>query len=106
MENLEANTASIAAFGATTASMAAELQAAAVTAAASSPAMLAPVFGIIGGDFLAAFTAVHTAHLASIEKLSGVLTGISSATVAAGAAYSSSDESNAAALNSAGSGVV
>ena len=38
--------------------------------------LLVPVFGLIGGDFVAAFATAHGAHLASITKLSGVLGSI------------------------------
>lgn len=106
MDPLQVNTESVIAFGATTAAMAADLQAAGLAAAASSPALLAPVFGLIGGDFLAVFTQVHTAHLASIENLSGVVAGISAAAVSAAGGYKSADEDTTSSLGSTGSRLV
>ncbi|QNG19490.1 hypothetical protein G4H71_17485 [Rhodococcus triatomae] len=105
MEQLHAETASIAAFGATTAAMSAELHAAGLGAAASGPMLLGPVFGLVGGDFLAAFAAAHAAHLASIERLSGVLAGISAAAIGSAADYDGTEAGNTAALGSAGAGL-
>ncbi|MEU2004203.1 type VII secretion target [Rhodococcus sp. NPDC019627] len=98
MNDLRADTASIATFAATAATMGAEMQAAGLTAAAAGPLLLGPVFGVIGADFVAAFATAHAAHLASIEKLAGVLGGISTTALANAANYDSTDMATTAAL--------
>ena len=98
MNDLRADTASIAEFAATAATMSAEMQAAGLGAAAAGPLLLGPVFGVIGGDFVAAFATAHAAHLASIEKLSGVLGGISATALANAAAYEGTEAATTAAL--------
>ncbi|GAF51100.1 hypothetical protein RW1_096_03060 [Rhodococcus wratislaviensis NBRC 100605] len=98
MNDLRADTASIAEFAATAATMSAEMQAAGLGAAAAGPLLLGPVFGVIGGDFVAAFATAHAAHLASIEKLSGVLGGISATALANAATYEGTEAATTAAL--------
>ncbi|MFC0446687.1 hypothetical protein [Rhodococcus jostii] len=62
-------------------------------AAAAGP-LLGPVLGVIGGDFATA----HAAHLASIEKLLGVLGGISSTARANAATYEGTEAATTDAL--------
>ncbi|AOW94407.1 hypothetical protein BFN03_04155 [Rhodococcus sp. WMMA185] len=104
MQDLTADTMSISDFSATTAVMSAQMQAAGIGIAATGPSLLGPVFGVIGGEFVAAFSAAHAAHLASIEKLSGVLDAISAVALANCADYQRADTATAAALaaNAAG----
>lgn len=98
MTELKADTASIAAFGVTAAAMAGELHVAGLSAAAAGPLLLGPVFGIIGGDFVAAFAAAHSAHTASIAQLSGVFDSIAGAAASSAAGYIGTEAANAASL--------
>ncbi|WP_084721620.1 type VII secretion target [Rhodococcus marinonascens] len=104
MNELIADTASITEFAATTSAMSAEVRAAELGASAVGPLLLGPVFGVIGGEFVAAFSAAHAAHLSSIEKLSGVLGGISTTALVNAANYEGIDLATTAALaaNAAG----
>ncbi|MFD4366249.1 type VII secretion target [Rhodococcus sp. NPDC058521] len=103
MTDLSVSTDGVTAFGATAASMAAEMTAAAAGAAAAGPMLLGPVFGLIGGDFVAAFATAHAAHTASIAELSGVLGSISTAAGVNAAGYVATETSNAAGLGAVGS---
>ncbi|NLU81841.1 type VII secretion target [Rhodococcus sp. HNM0569] len=95
MEQLHVELDSVAGFAATTAAMAAQMQAAA-TAAAAGAELLGPAFGLIGGDFLAAFATVQGAHIASIEKLALVYGGISAAAASSAAGYADTDTATGA----------
>jgi hypothetical protein len=105
MSELAAATASIAAYGTSAAEMAAGLTGAAATAAVSGPEVLGPVFGLIGGDFLAAFATAHAAHLGAIADASATLAGIGVTALATAADYAATDAAHAAGLGKLGAGV-
>lgn len=78
--------------------MATDLAAAAAAAVATGPVVLAPVFGLIGTEFLAAFTGVHTAHTAAVGDLSRTVASIGAAATASSIAYDLADARTAASL--------
>lgn len=101
MVNISADAEGIAAYGATAQVMAGELAAAGANAAVAGPTALGPVFGLIGGDFMAAYAAAHAGHIAAIGQLSAVLGTMSGAAVGSAVSYGEADLDNAAALRSA-----
>ncbi|WP_245672829.1 type VII secretion target, partial [Aldersonia kunmingensis] len=105
MSELAAATASIAAYGATAAEMAAGLTGAAATAAVAGPELLGPVFGLIGGDFLAAFATAHAAHLGAIADTSATLAGIGETALTTAAEYAATDAAHAAGLGALSAGI-
>lgn len=98
MGEFSARTASIATFGATAAALAAQTEAAGAAAAAAGPALLGPVFGVVGGDFVAAFTAAQDAHVAEVRRLSSAWSAMSAAAASTAAAYDTTDSAGAGAL--------
>ncbi|MTE11723.1 type VII secretion target [Nocardia aurantiaca] len=88
-------------YAATTALLCADLAAAAGRAAAAAPELLAPAFGLIGADFLGAYTAAHGTHVTTLSELSAVLAAMSSATGTASTAYTAHDVAYAATLRTA-----
>lgn len=101
MVNISADAEGIAAYGTTAGVMASELAAAGTGAAGAAPTVLGPIFGVIGGDFLAAYAAAHAGHVATIGQLSAVLGTMSGAAGVAAVSYAEADISNAAALRDA-----
>ncbi|MEU2091734.1 hypothetical protein ACWDSF_25595 [Nocardia beijingensis] len=101
MRKMSADTDGIAAYGATAHVMAGEMAAAGVSAAAAEPALLGPIMGLIGGDFMAAYAAAHAGHVASIGQLSAVLTSMGGAATGAAAVLTETDVAHAGALRSA-----
>ncbi|MEV6771474.1 DUF2563 family protein [Nocardia sp. NPDC051030] len=81
--------------------MAAHLSATATRAAATDPLLLAPALGLIGADFLTAYTAAHTTHLTSITDLAAVLTTLGTTSTTAATTYTATDTTYAAALQAA-----
>ncbi|WP_176459860.1 type VII secretion target [Rhodococcus sp. 14-2470-1b] len=98
MTEISAVAAGIHAFSSTAGSMAGEVAVAAAATAATGPAVLAPVFGVIGTEFLAAFTAVHSAHTAAVSRLAGTVASIGVAASTSAAGYDITDASTAASL--------
>ena len=78
--------------------MAAEIAATAAATTACGPVVLAPVFGVIGTEFLAAFTGVHAAHVDALTRLSGTIASIGAQATASAAAYELTDAHTAASL--------
>ncbi|EOM75439.1 hypothetical protein DW322_10245 [Rhodococcus rhodnii] len=99
MTDLDVDTGAVADFSAAAAAVAGDLLGAAATAAAAGPALLGPVFGLVGGDFVAAFAAAHADHVCSIERLSAVFSGVSAAADASVSAYTGTDDATATALS-------
>ncbi|MBL1075002.1 DUF2563 family protein [Nocardia sp. 2] len=89
---------SVTAYTATAHLLAGDLTAASILAATADPLLLTPAFGLIGADFLTAFTAAHATHTATLTTLSATLTGIGSTAAASAAGYRSTDTGHAAAL--------
>ncbi|GAB2627555.1 type VII secretion target [Prescottella soli] len=102
MTEFSATTAGIAAFGTTAATLATQAEAAGVGAAAAGPALLGPVFGLIGGDFLAAFGGAQAAHAAQLDRLASAWASMSDAALTTAAAYDATDAGTTAALGATG----
>lgn len=92
----------IAAFGAANAGIGAAVVSAGSVDAAANVAALNPALGLIGQDFLAAFTAAQAVHVESVAEL-GVLYGaIAASSAATVAAYGATEAANVAGLGSVG----
>lgn len=98
MTKIAADAEGIAAYGAGTQLMAGELAAAGAGAAGAGPALLGPIMGLIGGDFMTAYSAAHAGHVATIGQLSAVLNSMGVAAAGSAASYTEADLDNAAAL--------
>lgn len=68
---------------------------------AANVAALAPVFGVIGADFLATYATTQATHAGSVAALSSVFAGTGAVAHAIAAAYEGSDHATAAVLGSA-----
>ncbi|WP_225731219.1 MULTISPECIES: hypothetical protein [unclassified Nocardia] len=101
MRKMSADTDGIAAYAASAATMSGDMAAIAANAAGSDPLLLAPVFGLIGGDFLAAYAATHAGHVAAIGQLSAVLGSIGGAATTAATVLTEGDHSRAEGFQSA-----
>ncbi|PXX66402.1 excreted virulence factor EspC (type VII ESX diderm) [Nocardia tenerifensis] len=101
MRKMSADTEGIAAYGATAHVMAGEMATAGASAAAAEPALLGPIMGLIGGDFMAAYAAAHAGHVASIGELSAGLTSMGGAATGAATVLTETDMNNAGTLRSA-----
>lgn len=91
MKRISADTEGIAAYGATAGVMAGELAAAGAEPPVPGLLPLGPIFGLIGGDFMAAYAATHAGHVAAISQLSAVVSSMSTAAVGAAANYAGTD---------------
>lgn len=101
MPKMSADTEGMAAYGVTANVMAGEMAAAGVNAAGATPALLGPIMGLIGGDFMAAYAAAHAGHTAAIGQLSAVLGSLGVAVTGSAATLTESDLERAAALAAA-----
>lgn len=102
MHKISVDTEGVAAYSATAHSMAGEMAAAGVNAAAAEPALLGPIFGLIGGDFLAAYATAHAGQVAKIGELSAVLTSLGLVSSGAVVTYAETDANHAGALHTTG----
>ncbi|MFQ6393190.1 type VII secretion target [Nocardia sp. KC 131] len=102
---MSADTEGIVAYGATAHTMAAEMAAASAGAAGANPALLGPVMGLIGGDFMAAYAAAHAGHVAAIGQLSAVLTSVGGAATGAAVVLEETDQTNATSISNADAGL-
>lgn len=98
MAEVAAVSAGLQVYSGTAASMAAQIGSAAASTAACGPAVLAPVFGLVGTEFLAAFAGVHTAHSAAIARLSEVVGSLGVAVSSSAFGYDATDAQTAANL--------
>ncbi|QCB50614.1 hypothetical protein E5720_03525 [Rhodococcus sp. PAMC28707] len=98
MAEVSATAAGILAYSATAGTMSAQVTSAAAAATACGPAVLTPVFGAIGSEFLAAFTGTHSAHTAALARLAEVLGSIGSAAAGSAAGYQATDAAAAGRL--------
>ncbi|WP_308163066.1 type VII secretion target [Nocardia alni] len=105
MSKISVDTEGVAAYGVTAGGLAAEMASAAASAAAADPALLGPIFGLVGGDFVTAYTAAHAGHVASIGQLSAVLGSIGTAAAGAASTYAESDAEHAAATRAVQEGI-
>ena len=78
-------------------------QAGGAQAGAAAPALLGPVFGIVGAEFVAAFAAVQAQHVAAIAALTATVGAIATTALGTGAAYSGADSTGGADIAAAGS---
>lgn len=85
-------------FGATAAATSSAVASAGTIDAAASTAAVAPVFGVIGQEFLAAFAVAQANHLAAVGRIASVHAGTASATSAALARFEACDVGSGATL--------
>lgn len=101
MSEFAADTTAIAAFAARTATMAAQADAA-LASASGDAGIVGPVFGVIGGDFVTAFTAARSAHTRQLDHLASAWAATSTAAARAAAAYEITDSATATDLGATG----
>ncbi|MFE3545068.1 hypothetical protein ACFXK0_19080 [Nocardia sp. NPDC059177] len=101
MRKMSADAEGIIAYSATAGVMSTDLATAAAGSAAAAPGLLGPVMGLIGGDFVTAYSAAHAGHVASIAQLSAVMASMGTATASAATTLVDTDLNNAAPLTSA-----
>lgn len=87
-------------FGATSAAMATAIGSAGAINAAANTAVMIPVFGLIGQEFLASFIAAQANHLFSVGSVAAVHAGSAAATFAGLADFQGTDAASGAAINS------
>jgi hypothetical protein len=92
---------SLAAYHTLAAGSAEHFATAAGLAESADPTLLAPAFGLIGGDLVAAYARVHTEHFDAAAKLSAAMRSMSAAVGDAAATYADSDRDHAEAIASA-----
>ncbi|AZG48436.1 type VII secretion target [Gordonia insulae] len=88
------------AFGATSAAMSTAVGAAGSINAAANTAVMIPVFGLIGQEFLASFIVAQANHLMSVGNLAAVHAGSAAATFAGLAQFDAEDGAAGAAIRS------
>lgn len=98
MPQISVDTEGLAEYGATADGLAGEMATAATAAAAAGPELLGPIFGLVGGDFVTAYSAAHAGHVASIGQLSAVLGTMGTTAAGASVSYASSDADRATAM--------
>ncbi|MCM6777760.1 type VII secretion target [Nocardia sp. CDC159] len=101
MHKISVDTEGVAAYGATADGLAGEMAAAAAGAAGANPVLLGPIFGLVGGDFVAAYAAAHAGHVAAIGELSAVLGTVGAAVTSAAGSYTATDAAGAAGVRAA-----
>jgi hypothetical protein len=99
---LVAKTEEIVGYGGVAAEMASTLNKTGAETAAANPAALAPAFGLIGSDFVAAFTAAHATHVASINQLASVVESMGTVAVSNVANYVATEARTIENLGTAG----
>ncbi|MBY8858099.1 hypothetical protein K7711_16565 [Nocardia sp. CA2R105] len=99
MPKISVDTEGLAAYGATAGGLAGEMASAATAAAAAEPTLLGPIFGLVGGDFLTAYSAAHAGHVASIGQLSAVLGTMGTAAAGASVSYAENDAERVTAMH-------
>lgn len=100
MHKISVDTEGVAAYGATATGLAGEMGVAAAGAAGADPLLLGPIFGLVGGDFVAAYAAAHAGHVAGIGELSAVMGSMGTAAAGAATTYSGTDADHAATIRS------
>ncbi|WP_307613494.1 type VII secretion target [Nocardia vermiculata] len=100
MHKISVDTEGVAAYGATATGLAGEMGVAAAGAAGADPLLLGPIFGLVGGDFVAAYAAAHAGHVAGIGELSAVMGSMGAAAAGAATTYSGTDADHAATIRS------
>jgi ribose/xylose/arabinose/galactoside ABC-type transport system permease subunit len=98
MAEVAASTAEIQRYSVTAGSLAAEVAGAAAAATTSGPALLAPIFGLIGTEFLGAAAGVHAAHTSAVARLAEVVASLGVQAAASGIGYELTDAATARSL--------
>ncbi|WP_305092259.1 type VII secretion target [Prescottella sp. R16] len=99
MSEFSATTSGIAAFGTTAAGLAGRVGTAGSGISANGTGLLGPVFGLIGGDFVAAFERARGAHSAELGRLAGTWSAMGDAAATTAAAYDATDAYTASGLD-------
>ncbi|MBT0568573.1 type VII secretion target [Williamsia sp. CHRR-6] len=103
MTEFVADPNAIRAYGATSSAIGAAIDSASVTDLAANIAVMVPVFGLIGQDFLAAFGLAQFANATSTAALVAAHQGSAASAMVTAASYEATDGAHAAALRSAAS---
>ncbi len=98
MAELVVHTEGVLAYSAVASTMAQQIAAASAAAAACGPAVLAPVFGLIGQEFLSAAAGTHLAHTDAVARLAGAVASIGSAATASAVSYALTDAGTGASV--------
>lgn len=98
MDTLEAAAGQIRGFGERVAQVGEQLRRAAGAAGGADPAALPAVFGLVGADYVAAYTQAHTRFTADVRALAGVADQASTAAHCTACAYASTDAGSALAV--------
>ena len=85
-------------YGSESAAVAAGVAAAATVDQTATVAFAAPVFGLIGQEFLAAFACAQANHLSSVAELAAVHAGTALTAHQAAASYEITDAGNATSI--------
>ncbi|WP_301546937.1 type VII secretion target [Gordonia sp. X0973] len=104
-EQVSAETDGIRAYGVATAAIGDVITAASGMNLAANVAVMVPVFGLIGQDFLASFGVAQFNNAASSALLAAVHNGTAAGALAGAEQYDTTDASTATALTSAGKGL-
>lgn len=88
------------AFGATSGAMASAVGAAGAINAAANTAVMVPVFGLIGQEFLASFIVAQANHLLAVGNVAAVHAGTAVATFAGLERFDGDDATSASAIRS------
>lgn len=104
MAELVVDNEGVLAYSAVASTVAEQIGAAGAAAAACGPAVLAPVFGLIGTEFLGAFTGTHSAHTEAVGELAATVASIGAAATASAASYARTDAGTGASVSAAGTG--
>ncbi|MFE3195580.1 type VII secretion target [Nocardia sp. NPDC059240] len=91
MHRISIHTPGLATYATTTTALATDVATLTPRAASAAPELLAPTFGLIGTDFLAAYTATHATHVADLLELSAAFANIGTATEEAASTYADHD---------------
>jgi hypothetical protein len=101
MNNVTVAPEALQAFGSTHAAMAGAVSAAGSINAAANTAVMVPVFGVIGQEFLASFIAAQANHLLAVGNLAAVHAGTAAATLSGLADFEGNDGASGATIRSA-----
>ncbi|MGU3292780.1 type VII secretion target [Williamsia sp. M5A3_1d] len=103
MTNISVAPDAIRAYGTTVAGIGTAIESASAMDLAANVAVMVPVFGLIGQDFLASFGGAQFANAVSTASLVAVHASTAASAFESAAGYESTDGGTAGALGSAGS---
>ncbi|SIS15552.1 type VII secretion target [Williamsia sterculiae] len=104
MSEVTAVPAALETFGSAAAAMSATVASAGSINAAANTAVMAPVFGLIGQEFLAAFVQAQASHLFSVGQLAAVHAGTAASMFTTAQEFQSSDTASGTVIKAAGEG--